>query len=269
MDIMSVLKAVFLGIVQGFTEFLPISSTGHMIIVDEFIKISGNKSFTAAFEVIIQMGTVLSVLVLFWKDLWPFSGTVDEKKGKWLLWAKVAIGVLPAVVLGLSFDKIIEEKLFNPYTVSAALLFYGIILILIEKLKIDRSAITETSQITFKIALLIGLFQCLAMVPGTSRSAATIIGGMILGLSRPLAARFSFFLAIPTIAGATLLKIVKNGLSFTGAEWALIGIGFVTAFIVAAIVIKGFMAFIQKHDFTLFGYYRIILAVLVLIMLMW
>lgn len=269
MDIVVILKAILLGIVEGVTEFLPVSSTGHMIIVDQFVKMSENEAFTAAFQVIIQLGAILSVVVYFWKRLWPFSGTKEEQHGKWVLWGKVVVGVLPAVVLGLLFDDFIEEKLFNAVTVSIALVFYGIVLIFMEKRneKKDHFAITDVKDLTIKAALIIGFFQCLAMVPGTSRSAATIIGGLVLGLNRSAAAEFSFFLAIPTMFGATLLKIVKEGFAFTGAEWGLIGIGFVVSFIVALGVIKLFMGYITKKGFKPFGYYRIVMGIVVLLLM--
>jgi undecaprenyl-diphosphatase len=267
MEFIVILKAVFLGIVEGITEFLPISSTGHMILVDEFLKLSGDKSFTTAFEVIIQLGAILSVVVIYFNKLWPFSGSAEEKKAKWLLWAKVIFAVLPAVILGFGFHKVIEEKLFNPITVASALIFYGIVIILLESFWKKSAVITDVANVTFKIALLIGLFQCLAMMPGTSRSAATIIGGLLLGLNRAAAAEFSFFLAIPTMAGASLLKIVKNGLSFNAGQWGIIAIGFIVSFLVAWLVIKVFINFIQKHDFKVFGYYRIVLGIIVLFIL--
>ncbi len=267
MEFILILKAVLLGIVEGITEFLPISSTGHMILADEFIKLSSDKSFTTAFEIIIQLGAILSVVVIYFNKLWPFSGNSEEKKAKWLLWAKVIVAVLPAVILGFGFHKVIEEKLFNPLTVASALIFYGIVIIIMETFRKKSPAITDVADVTFKIALLIGLFQCLAMMPGTSRSAATIIGALLLGLSRPAAAEFSFFLAIPTMAGASLLKIVKNGLSFNAGQWGIIAIGFVVSFLVAWLVIKLFINYIQKHDFKVFGYYRIILGIIVLMIL--
>jgi undecaprenyl-diphosphatase len=269
MDILMILKAILIAVVEGITEFLPISSTGHMILVDDFLKLSQNKSFTTAFEVIIQLGAIVSVVVYFWKDLWPFSGTPERQKATWTLWMKVVVAVLPAVVLGLMFDDTIEEHLFNSKVVAISLLVYGIALIVLERFNAKKTSfkINSVSAIPFGLAIAIGCFQCLAMIPGTSRSAATIIGAMLLGLSRGAAAEFSFFLAIPTMAGATLLTIVKNGMSFSSFEWLVIGIGFVVAFLVAYAVIKFFMAFIRKHDFSVFGYYRIALALIVLIVL--
>jgi len=269
MDFLMILKAVIIGIVEGITEFLPISSTGHMILVDEFLKLSSDKTFTTAFEVIIQLGAIISVIVYFWNDLWPFAGTADHKKQTWQLWFKVAVGVIPAVVLGLLFDDVIEEHLFNPLVVSVTLVFYGIILILLERHNAGKTQfkINAVSAIPFGLAIAIGFFQCLAMVPGTSRSAATIIGAMLLGLSRGAAAEFSFFLAIPTMAGATALTILKNGFAFDAQQWIVIAVGFVTSFVVAYVVIKFLMNFIRRHDFSIFGYYRIILGVIVMILL--
>ena len=269
MDFLMILKAVIIGIVEGITEFLPISSTGHMILVDEFLKLSSDKTFTTAFEVIIQLGAIISVIVYFWNDLWPFAGTADHKKQTWQLWFKVAVGVIPAVVLGLLFDDVIEEQLFNPLVVSVTLVFYGIILILLERHNAGKTQfkINSVSAIPFGLAIAIGFFQCLAMVPGTSRSAATIIGAMLLGLSRGAAAEFSFFLAIPTMAGATALTILKNGFAFDAQQWIVIAVGFVTSFVVAYVVIKFLMNFIRRHDFSIFGYYRIILGVIVMILL--
>lgn len=269
MDLFMILKAVILGIVEGITEFLPISSTGHMIIVEHFIKLSDNAVFTKSFEVIIQLGAILSVLVYFRKKLWPFVNDKAEKAQKLALWAKVIVAVLPAVVLGLLFDDLIDQYLFNPITVSIALIFYGVVLIVLESRKRDDSKIklNSVTDIGFKTAILIGSFQCLAMVPGTSRSAATIIGAMLLGSSRFAAAEFSFFLAIPTMIGASGLKIFKNGLAFTPAEWVTLGVGFVVSYIVAYFVIKVFMSYISKHDFKVFGYYRIVVGIVVLVLL--
>lgn len=269
MDILMLLKAVLIAIVEGITEFLPISSTGHMILVDEFLHLSDSKTFTTAFEVIIQLGAIASVVVYFWKDLWPFAGTPERQKATWSLWSKVIIAVLPAVVLGLLFDDAIEAHLFNPTVVAVTLLVYGIALIVLERYNGRKQSfkIDSVSAVPFGLAIAIGCFQCLAMVPGTSRSAATIIGAMLLGLSRGAAAEFSFFLAIPTMAGASLLTIVKSGMSFSSFEWLVIGVGFAVAFLVAYAVIKFFMNFIRKHDFSVFGYYRIVLGILVLLLL--
>lgn len=264
-----ILKAILIAVVEGITEFLPISSTGHMILVDQFLKLSENKIFTNTFEVIIQLGAILSVVVFFWKDLWPLSGTPERQKATWTLWLKVMVAVIPAAVLGFLFDDAIDAYLFNPLVVAITLLVYGIALIIVERFNAKKTTfkIDSVSSIPFVLAIAIGGFQCLAMIPGTSRSAATIIGAMLLGLSRGAAAEFSFFLAIPTMAGAALLKIAKNGLAFTSFEWLVLAIGTVVAFLVAYAVIKFFMDFIRKHDFSVFGYYRIILGIVVLILL--
>jgi undecaprenyl-diphosphatase len=262
----SLLKAAFLGVIEGITEFLPISSTGHLIIADKFIKLSQNPSFTASFEVIIQLGAILSIVVLFWKKLFPFGQGVLHCKKTLNLWFLVVIGVIPAAVIGFFLDDFIEEKLFTPLVVAAALIFYGIVLILVEKNKKLQVKISDVNEIPAKFAVAIGFFQCLAMVPGTSRSAATIIGGLILGLSRAAAAQFSFFLAIPTMLGASLLKIVKNGLSFSFFEITLIAVGFVVSFVSAFAVVKFLMNYISKNNFAVFGYYRIFLGIIVAIL---
>lgn len=263
------LKSAILGVIEGITEFLPISSTGHMIIADRFIQLSQNAHFVAAFEVIIQFGAVLSIIVLFWGVLWPFGKGKEEFNKKIALWSKILIAFIPAAVLGYKFDSFIEEKLFNPLTVSVALIFYGIILIIIESFNKKRKtfSVETVLNVSYPFAFLIGIFQCLAMVPGTSRSAATIIGGMLLGLSRTAAAEFSFFLAVPTMLGASGLKIYKSGLSFSRLEWAVIAFGFVVSFLTALAVVKMFMDYIQKHDFKIFGYYRIVLGIIVLFLL--
>lgn len=264
----TILKAIILGIVEGITEFLPISSTGHLIIAEKFISLSQNSSFVAAFQVIIQLGAILSVVVLFWKKLFPFGQGYEHSRKTMKLWLLVIVGVIPAAVLGFLFDDLIEQKLFNPLVVAIALIFYGIVLIILEKGKKSDAKITDINLLPIKFALFIGLFQCLAMIPGTSRSAATIIGAMLLGLTRVAAAEFSFFLAIPTMFGASLLKIVKQGFSFTGFEWIIIAVGFAVSFLVALGVIKLFMDYISKKDFAIFGWYRIILGIIVIILLL-
>lgn len=267
--LIDILKVIFLSVVEGLTEFLPVSSTGHMIIVDDFLKLSDNKSFTDSFMIIIQLGAIFSVLVYFWNELWPFSGSKQARVKKFRLWRKVIVAVMPAVVLGLLFDDFIEEKLFNPMTVSIALIFYGIILIVLE-IKNSKKIIFRVDsieKITYFAAFSIGFFQCLAMVPGTSRSAATIIGAMLMGFNRSIAAEFSFFLAIPTMLGASLLKIVKTGLVLNFYEWFLIALGFIASFLVALVVINYFMDYIKRKDFKIFAYYRIVLGIIVLLIL--
>ena len=280
--IIDLLKVLILSIVEGVTEFLPVSSTGHLILVNQFVKLEP-EGFSNAFNVIIQLGAILSVVVLYFERLNPWTKSkirlpknYDDLNGqskayfilshpdkKTLnLWLKVIVGVLPAMVLGLLFDDLIDQYLFNPMTVAAMLFLWGLIIIFVEKSN-KNIKYESLADVPYTTILMIGFFQCLAMVPGTSRSAATIIGAMVLGLSRPAAAEFSFFLAIPTMLGATLLKLVKNLGGFTSYQWFLILIGMVLSFIVAFIVIKKFLAYVKKHDFIPFGIYRIILAVVV------
>lgn len=280
--IIDLIKVLILSIVEGVTEFLPVSSTGHLILVNQFVKLEP-EGFSNAFNVIIQLGAILSVVVLYFERLNPWTKSkirlpknYDELNGQSKayfilshpdkktinLWFKVIVGVLPAMVLGLLFDDLIDQYLFNPMTVAAMLFVWGLIIIFVEK-RNKNIKYESLADVPYTTILMIGFFQCLAMVPGTSRSAATIIGAMVLGLSRPAAAEFSFFLAIPTMLGATLLKLVKNLGGFSGNQWALILIGMVLSFIVAFVVIKKFLAYVKKHDFIPFGIYRIILAVVV------
>lgn len=279
-----IIKVVILSIVEGLTEFLPISSTGHLIIIDRFLKLSP-KAFSNAFSVIIQLGAILSVVYLYFDDLNPiaksklvprlgeenFKDMSLKEKFKFRdpktmrLLAKIIVGFLPAAVLGFLFDDLIDKYLFNEITVSVALIFYGIIIIIIESVYKNKAFKYETiDDIDMKTIILIGFFQCLAMVPGTSRSAATIIGAMLLGASRTSAAKFSFYLAIPTMLGASALKVLKIGLSFSIWQWFLILLGSVLSFIVALIVIRKFISYIRNNDFRYFGVYRIILGILVL-----
>ena len=266
--ILDIVKVVLLSLVEGLTEFIPVSSTGHMIIVEQFLKLSENKQFVNAFEIIIQLGAILSVVVYYRNKIWPFSSKISSRKRKeiTLMWIKIIIAVLPAVVLGLLFDDVIDEHLFNPMTVSVMLVVYGILLIWLESGKKRKEKFKTIAELPVITALEIGIFQCLAMIPGTSRSAATIIGGVLLGLNRVLATEFSFFLAIPTMLGATLLKIIKIGSGLGGYEWFLIALGFILSFIFAYGVIKIFMNYIKKHDFKIFGYYRIIVGIIILIL---
>ena len=266
--ILDIVKIVLLSLVEGLTEFIPVSSTGHMIIVEQFLKLSENKQFVNAFEIIIQLGAILSVVVYYWHKIWPFSPKLSPKKRKEIviMWMKIIAAVLPAVVLGLLFDDVIDEYLFNPMTVSVMLVVYGILLIWLESGKKRKEKYKTIAELPILTAVEIGIFQCLAMVPGTSRSAATIIGGVLLGLNRVLATEFSFFLAIPTMLGATLLKIIKIGSGLGGYEWFLIALGFILSFVFAYGVIKIFMNYIKKHDFKIFGYYRIIVGILILIL---
>lgn len=258
------ISAIILGIVEGITEFLPISSTGHLILVNPFVGFSG--AFANMFNVVIQLGAILSVLIYFWDRLFPFGRTkgIIEKLETWSLWKKTIVGVFPALIIGFLFADFMEEKLFNPTTVAISLIVGGIILIVLESFQ-KRQTIRTIGELTYGTALLIGLIQCLAMIPGTSRSAATIIGAMFLGASRNVAAEFSFFLAIPTMVAASGYSLLKMGAVMTRTEWQVLGVGFVVSFIVALGVIAAFMSYIQKRDFKVFGYYRIILGVLVLI----
>lgn len=258
-----------MGVVEGITEFLPVSSTGHLIIVEHFLKLSGDKHFVVAFEVVIQLGAILAIIVLFWKTLWPFAGAPEQRARTWKLWGRVLVGVIPAFILGFLLDNLITGKLFNSLVVSITLIFYGIVLVVIEAIlrRGEGPRITDVHDLSLRLAFAIGLFQTLALIPGTSRSAATIIGAMILGLSRTAAAEFSFFMAIPVMVGASALTLYKNGLHFSGSDWGLMAIGFIVAFAFALVVVRIFMNFIRKHDFTSFGYYRIILGILVIVLL--
>ncbi len=262
------LIVIILGIVEGLTEFLPVSSTGHMILVEKFINVQQiSKNFMDNFLVIIQFGAILSVVTYFWKDLSPFVKDKEELQEKFNLWSKIVVGVLPAGVIGFLLDDYISEYFMdNSKIVAMMLIIYGIIFIFIERYSC-KAKINRLGDLTYKLAFTIGFFQCLAMIPGTSRSGATIIGAMLLGVSRAVSAEYSFFLAIPTMAGATLLKLLKNGLNFTQLEWKLLFLGVVVSYFVAYLVIRWFMGYIRSRTFKLFGIYRVILGVLVLLML--
>lgn len=263
------LLVIILGIVEGITEFLPVSSTGHMILVEKFINSPYvTKDFMDNFLIIVQLGAILSVVLYFWKDIHPFVKNKEIFTDRLKLWSKIIVGVLPAAVLGLLFDDYITEFfLGNTTIVATTLIIYGIIFCFIEKNIKRTKVIDNIKYIPYSLAIIIGLFQCLAMIPGTSRSGATIIGSLLLGLSKGVAAEFSFFLAIPTMLGATLLKLIKHGINFSPIEWQLLGIGFFISFIVAFIVIKWFMEYIKTRTFKLFGIYRIILGILVFLFL--
>lgn len=258
------IKALILGVVEGLTEFLPISSTGHLIIVNRFLNFTGD--FADMFDVAIQLGAILAVVAYFWKRLNPLAKgpQVDHKQEVLTLWKKTLFGVLPAIVLGGLFGGAIEEHLFNPFTVAIMLFVGGIVLWFLEQKK-RIPTLTEVPQLTYRTAILIGCFQCLAMIPGTSRAAATIIGAMLLGASRGVAAEFSFFLAVPTMAAASGYTILKHMSFVSQQEWIALGIGFVTAFFTALAVIALFIRYIQTHDFKPFAYYRLILAVGILL----
>lgn len=271
---LEILKVIVLGIVEGITEWLPISSTGHLIIVDEFLKLNMSKEFKEMFDVVIQLGAILAVVVLYFKKLWPVNSDKESGRLKWdkqklSLWLKILVASVPAAVIGLLFDDKIDSMFYNPYVVSVALIVYGVAFILIEIRNKNRQyAVTDITQITIRTALIIGIFQVLALIPGTSRSGATIVGAMLIGTGRTAAAEFTFFLAIPVMAGASLLKIVKflsigNGMS-TNEIYTLL-IGMIVAYIVSMVAIKFLMSFIKKHTFIPFGVYRIILGIGVLI----
>ena len=267
-----ILKAILFGIVEGITEWLPISSTGHMILLDEFVQLNVTDEFYKLFEVVIQLGAILAVVVLYFKSIWPLKkekGKIKWDKDILNLWGKILVACIPAAVVGLLFDDWIDEHFYNSIVVSLALIIYGIIFIVIEMKNIGSRKTKEVSKITYKQAVQIGGFQLLALIPGTSRSGSTIIGGLLIGLERSVAAQFTFFLAIPVMAGASLLKllkyIVKVGLSFSGLEIGILVVSTITAFVVSLLVIKFLINYIRKHDFKVFGYYRIVLGILVLL----
>lgn len=262
---MSYLIAAVLAVVEGVTEFLPISSTGHMIIVEHFLRLTADEAFNNAFMVIIQLPAILAVVLYFWSVLWPFGKGADLE-GVLLLWTKIVVGFLPAAVLGFLLDDVIDAYLFNTVTVAVALVVGGIVLLVIER-RPRPPRFNTVHAVSYGTAIGIGFFQCLAMIPGTSRSAASIIGALLLGASRSAAAEFSFFLAIPTMLGATALKVLKGGLHFTGEQWALLALGSIISFVVAYAVIAVFMNFIKRHTFEPFAWYRIALGALVLLLI--
>lgn len=272
MGIFDVLVSVILGIVEGITEWLPISSTGHMILVNQFLQFS-NKNFQEMFLVVVQLGAILAVVLLFWNRIWPFNFKF-RKNGKpfikmeiMQLWFKIIVSCLPAAVVGILFDDIIDEMFYNAVVVAGALIIYGVLFIIIENWnKGRRPAITTVTEIGYNTAIIIGVFQLLAaIVPGTSRSGATILGALLIGVARGAAAEYTFYLAIPVMFGASLLKIVKNGLGFGAMGYVALIIGMLVAFIVSLFVIRFLMGYIRKHDFKAFGYYRIALGVVVIL----
>ena len=264
---LEVLKVIILGIVEGITEWLPISSTGHMILVDEFMKLNVSPEFMEMFRVVIQLGAILAVVLLYFPKLWPFCSPKNGwiRKDTWSLWFKVLVAVLPAAVIGIPFDDTLDAMFYNYQTVAVTLIVYGILFIVVENYNKKRNPrVTSLSEITYSLAIGIGIFQVLSLIPGTSRSGSTILGAILLGASRGIAAEFSFFLGIPVMFGASLLKLVKFGFAFSSAELLLLLVGMVTAFFVSILAIKFLMGYIKKNDFKPFGYYRIILGVLVL-----
>ncbi len=264
---MEFLKVILLGIVEGITEWLPISSTGHMILVNEFIRLNVTEEFWEMFEVVIQLGAILAVIVLYFNKLNPFAlkKSSQEKKDTWTLWFKVIVAALPAAIIGLPFDDLIDRLFYNYQTVAIMLIVYGVLFILVENWNKGKEPVTsDLNALSYKTALFIGIFQILALIPGTSRSGATIIGAMLIGCSRYVAAEFTFFLAIPVMFGASFLKLLKFGLAFTQTELMILLLGMVTAFVVSVLAIKFLMGYIKKNDFKVFGYYRIVLGLLVI-----
>ena len=267
------MKVVLLGFVEGITEWLPISSTGHLILIDEFVKLNLSEEFMEMFNVVIQLGAILAVVVLYFKKLCPFRYKKSAQgldkfcyMDKMLLWAKIVIACLPAMIVGLPLDDWMDENLHNGWVVSVALIVYGVVFIIIENYNKKRTPrVNSLEELSFKDALLIGVFQVLSLIPGTSRSGSTIIGGILIGTSRSLAAEFTFFLAIPVMFGASLLKLVKYGLAFNLLQLGVLLVGMAVAFIVSVIAIKFLMGYIKKHDFKVFGWYRIIFGIIVLL----
>ncbi len=268
MSFLEIIKVIIIGIVEGITEWLPISSTGHMILIDELIKLDVTPEFMEMFLVVIQLGAILAVVCLYFHRLNPFSPRKNQqqKRDTFAIWGRVIVGCVPAVILGFLLDDWLNEHFYNYQTVAVTLILYGIFFILLENRNKTREfSVCNFKEMTLKKAFAIGCFQCLSMVPGTSRSGSTILGAMLLGVDRKTSAEFSFFMAIPIMFGASLLKLVKFGFSFTAAEIITLLIGMATAFIVSVLAIKFLMSYIQKKDFKIFGYYRIILGALVLI----
>lgn len=276
---LEIMKAIIYGIVEGVTEWLPISSTGHLILVEELLPFQGtSEGFFDMFDVVIQLGAILAVVVLFWKQIWPFALSKKEREGKqgalsfvkmdiMTLWFKILVSCVPAAVVGILFDDIFEALFYNYVSVALALIVFGIAFIVIENWNKGRNAkINSLAEITYKTAVIIGLFQLIAAIfPGTSRSGATIVGALLIGVSRTVAAEYTFFLAIPVMFGASLLKIVKFGFTFTALELVVLLVGTIVAFVVSLFILRFLMAYIKKHDFKIFGWYRIVLGIVVLL----
>ena len=268
-----ILKAILFGIVEGITEWLPISSTGHMILLNEFVTLDVTPEFWSMFEVVIQLGAIMAVVVLYWNKIFPFylGKKAEEhhgyvRKNVFILWFKILTACIPAAIVGLLFDDLIDQYLYNPWVVAIMLILFGVLFIIIENVNRNKKpSVTKLKNLTYKTAFIIGMFQLIAAIfPGTSRSGATIVGALLIGVSRTVAAEFTFFLAIPVMFGASLLKIVKFGFHFTGMEVAILLTGMIVAFVVSVFVIRFLMDYIKKHDFKVFGWYRIVLGVLVI-----
>ena len=293
MELVEFFKVVILGIVEGITEWLPISSTGHLVLMDQVVKLAASDSFKEVFNVVIQLGAILAVVVLYFKKLWPFHSRRQEPAKTWfanpaqsgaaagfqkfadrylymdkiVMWLKIAVSCLPAIVIGLPLDDWVEEHMHRPAPIAAMLILYGVLFIVVENYNKRRTPrIRKISQITWRDALLIGIFQVLAIIPGTSRSGATIVGGILIGMSRTLAAEYTFYLAVPTMLGASAMKLVKFGLHFTQTEALTLILGMAVAFVVSILAIKFLMSYIKRHDFKVFGWYRIALGALVLVL---
>ena len=276
---LDLIKAIIYGIVEGITEWLPISSTGHLILIEQFIPFNGaSEGFFDMFDVVIQLGAILAVVVLFWNKIWPFALTKKQRQGQtgvgaffkkdiWIMWFKILVSTVPAAVIGGLFDDVFNRLFYNPVCVALALIIFGIAFILVENWNRKRTPkINSLAEITYMTALMIGFFQVLAAIfPGTSRSGATIVGALLIGVSRTVAAEYTFFLAIPVMFGASLLKVVKFGFSFTGNELVLLLTGTVVSFVVSLFVLRFLMGYIKKHDFKVFGWYRIVLGAIVLL----
>ncbi len=273
--ITEIIKSIIFGIVQGITEWLPISSTGHLLLINQFLNLKCSKDFLDMFKVVIQFGSIIAVIVLYWNKLFPY--TVKKEKGKtvlakskqeridtYILWAKVIVASIPAAVFGFLFENVIDDVLSTPVVIALALIIYGVLFIVIESTS-KKPKVTDLKQLSFGRAFVIGCFQSLALIPGTSRSGSTILGAITIGTARPVASEFSFFLAIPVMFGASLLKILGFGFDFTPLEWWVLITGTVVSFLVSVVAIRFLMNYIRKHDFKAFGYYRIILGILVLI----
>lgn len=276
---LEVIKAFIYGIVEGITEWLPISSTGHLLLVKELIPFQGvREDFFDMFDVVIQLGAILAVVILFWSKIWPFAGKADKKAKENLtlgliktdcmnLWLRIIVSCVPAAVVGILFDELFEKWFYNPPCIALALIVFGIAFLVIENWNVGRKpSVTKLSQMTYQAAVIIGLFQLIAAIfPGTSRSGATIVGALLIGISRKVAAEYTFFLAIPVMFGASLLKMVKFGFAFTGLELTVLLVGTVVSFIVSLFILRFLMSYIKKHDFKVFGWYRIALGIVVLI----
>ncbi len=276
---LDILKAILYGIVEGITEWLPISSTGHLLLVEKLLPFEDvSENFFGMFDVVIQLGAILAVVVLFWNKIWPFALTKNERQGRtgaasfikmdiMTLWFKILVSCVPAAVIGILFDEVFERLFYNPTCIAIALIVFGIAFILIENWnKGRRPRIRKLSQITYQTALMIGIFQVIAAIfPGTSRSGATIVGALLIGVSRTVAAEYTFFLAIPVMFGASLLKVTKFGFQFTTTEAICLAVGTIVAFLVSVFVLRFLMAYIKRHDFKVFGWYRIVLGIIVLL----